>query len=80
MRSLGFQYSAVARGQKNPTMSYPLNHLGSIWYHSEPVSWLGLFFGQFLQQDGSNTTIFYSLRHFKSFLILHVSHDKGLSF
>ena len=34
------------------SLSYTFNHLGSIWYHSEPlgplfpkpVSWLGLFF------------------------------------
>ena len=44
-------------------MSDPLNHLGSIWYHSEPsdvpysenllrpISWFGLF----LQQNDSNS-------------------------
>ena len=44
-------------------MTDPLNHLGSIWYHSEPleisyltkpVSWFGLFC-HFLQQTGSST-------------------------
>ena len=43
------------------SMSYPLNHLGSIWYHSEPSDdpyslnqFLGWeFFGRFLQQAGS---------------------------
>ena len=44
-------------------MSDPLNHLGSVWYHSEPSDipyspnqFLGLdfFFCRFLQQDGSS--------------------------
>ena len=43
------------------SMSDPLNHLGSIWYHSEalevlycPNQFLGLdFFCSFLQQTGS---------------------------
>ena len=41
-------------------MSVPLNHLRSIWYHSEvpysPNHFLGLdFFCRFLQQDSSNS-------------------------
>ena len=44
-------------------MSDPLNHLGSIWYHSEPLEvpyfpnqFLGLdFFCRFLQQTGSSS-------------------------
>ena len=47
-------------------MSYPLNHLGSIWYHSEfsdiPYSlnqFLGWdFFCRFLQQEGSKILSF----------------------
>ena len=47
-------------------MSDPLNHLGSVWYHSEPsdiplfskpVSWFGLFC-RFLQPDGSKILYF----------------------
>ena len=46
-------------------MSDPLNHLGSIWYNSEPSyvpcftnQFLGWdFFCHFLQQDGSRHTI-----------------------
>ena len=49
-------------------MSNPLNHLGSIWYHSEPQEvpyfpnqFLGWdFFCCFLQQTGSRTTAYLS--------------------
>ena len=47
------------------SMSGPINHLGSIWYHSEPSvvpysqnQFLGWdFFCCFLQQDGSNSIL-----------------------
>jgi hypothetical protein len=51
-------------------MSDPLNHLGSIWYHSKPLEvpyspdqFLGWdFFCRFLQQTGRSKNLFELLR------------------
>ena len=56
------------------SMSDLLNHLGSIWHHSEPsVSWHRDFFCHFLQQGGSNSATLVENSEKKTFVKLTVS-------